>query len=300
MIFHEMYGCYYNAVSKIIKEALNGKLDDKQMSYIINKYAFSESGLIIIPSLKNEKWQIINKDMKMPIKHEPKISLTTIQKRWLKAISLDPRIKLFNVDTSILEGIEPLFTPNDFILFDKYNDGDNFEDEKYIKNFQTIIKAIHEKRKLRINYATDNSVIYCIPVNLEYSEKDDKFRLRGRSKYKNHILNLGRIISCEPADSFENNYKIKTKNKDKYFIVEINDERNALERVMIHFSHFEKRAEKIDDKTYRMKVYYEGDDETELVIRVLSFGPLIKVTEPIRFFNLIKERLIMQKNCGLK
>ena len=41
-------------------------------------------------------------------------------------------------------------------------------------------------------------------------------------------------------------------------------------------------------------------DETEIVIRVLSFGPYVKVLEPESFANLIKERLISQKSCELK
>lgn len=39
--------------------------------------------------------------------------------------------------------------------------------------------------------------------------------------------------------------------------------------------------------------------ETEIVIRILSFGPMIKVVAPAHFENLIKERLIKQKSCGL-
>ena len=41
-------------------------------------------------------------------------------------------------------------------------------------------------------------------------------------------------------------------------------------------------------------------DETEIVIRVLSFGPYVKALEPESFVNLIKERLISQKSCELK
>ena len=40
--------------------------------------------------------------------------------------------------------------------------------------------------------------------------------------------------------------------------------------------------------------------ETEIVIRVLSFGPYVKALEPESFVNLIKERLISQKSCELK
>jgi hypothetical protein len=37
-----------------------------------------------------------------------------------------------------------------------------------------------------------------------------------------------------------------------------------------------------------------------MVIRVLSFGPCVKVLESQHFVELIRERLIAQKNCGLR
>ena len=66
----------------------------------------------------------------------------------------------------------------------------------------------------------------------------------------------------------------------------------------MHFAHFEKQAEKLDENRYRVTVTYDGDDETELVIRMLSFGPMVKVTAPQHFVELMKERLINQKSCG--
>lgn len=68
---------------------------------------------------------------------------------------------------------------------------------------------------------------------------------------------------------------------------------------MLHFVHFDKEVEKLGDNKYRVKINYQKADETELVIRVLSFGPMIKVIEPRDFVNLIKERLSMQKSCGI-
>ena len=80
---------------------------------------------------------------------------------------------------------------------------------------------------------------------------------------------------------------------------ELEDRRNALERVLFHFAHFEKEAEKIGKDRYRVSLNYEKDDETEILIRILSFGPMIKVLEPDSFVELIKERLRKQKSCGL-
>ena len=61
----------------------------------------------------------------------------------------------------------------------------------------------------------------------------------------------------------------------------------------------ERQAEKIADDRYRVIIEYDRDDETELVIRVLSFGPMVRVVGPERFVNLIRERLKQQKSCGL-
>jgi predicted DNA-binding transcriptional regulator YafY len=82
--------------------------------------------------------------------------------------------------------------------------------------------------------------------------------------------------------------------------LEIIDERNALERVMLHFAHFEKQAECVEKRKYRLNITYNKDDEPEMVIRILSFGPLVKVLAPDNFVNLIKEKLKKQQNCGLK
>ena len=82
--------------------------------------------------------------------------------------------------------------------------------------------------------------------------------------------------------------------------MEITDRRNALERVMLHFAHFEKRAERLNDNHYILRIKYYENDETEVVIRVLSFGPCVRVIEPENFIELIKKRLISQKNCELR
>ncbi len=87
--------------------------------------------------------------------------------------------------------------------------------------------------------------------------------------------------------------------KKETVTLRISDERNILERCMLHFAHFEKRAKRIDDKNYLVHIRYGKDDEMEMVIRILGFGPLIEVTESDSFRNLIVERLNRQKSCEL-
>ena len=96
MIFNEVYGCYYNAVSKIIENAIDGELTDRKLNDLSKQYAFEESNLTIVPSIKNQQWQLIDENMKTPILNKPRMPLTMIEKRWLKTISNDSKFKLFN------------------------------------------------------------------------------------------------------------------------------------------------------------------------------------------------------------
>lgn len=299
MIFNEIYSAYFNTVAHILGKAVNEPVGSRQIRKIVEKYAFSESTLSIESALAEQKWQLLLPDGTTPLEYSPDIPVTLLQKRWLKAISLDPRIRLFDCDIDLPDDIDPLFTAEDYYIFDKYSDGDPFEDESYIRNFRLILHAITERIPLSVcifNKNKNEKEFVIMPEYLEYSEKDDKFRLVTSGNRYVSVINLGRVISCEIYEGeFKPQYTQKHLSESHCITMELVDERNALERVMLHFSHFKKRAEKIDDNRYRVKVYYDRSDETEIVIRVLSFGPLVKVTEPRRFVGMIKSRLKQQR-----
>ena len=301
MIFSELYSAYYNTVAKIIKEALIKPVSRENMRKIIDEHAFSESFIAIEQAFDEQRWQLLYQDGTTPLRNPPDMPLTTLQKRWLKAISLDSRIRLFGDAIPDLLDVSPLFTPDDYCVFDKYSDGDNFDDEDYIAHFRLILDAVNNGYPLSITMNTKSGKrthINAMPNRLEYSEKDDKFRMIVSGCRNATYVNLGRIISCTPyGGSIPNSGKSNTPIM-KTVTFELVDERNALERVMMHFAHFEKQAERIDDK-YRVTLKYDKDDETEIVIRILSFGPFVKVIEPEMFVELIKDRLIKQKSCGL-
>lgn len=303
MIFSELYSAYYNTISEIITAILEGKHSEKEMDRIISEHAFGESILTIMPSLKNEKWQLVHQDMTTPLEHKPTMPLTILQKEWLKAISLDPRIKLFGIKFPSFDDVEPLFTPNDYYIYDKYSDGDPFDDGEYIRQFRIILEAIHSKSQIKFemtNRKGNTMFVRCRPVRLEYSEKDDKFRLITAGWRAVSTVNLASIRFC---NLYKGDKEVIGKEKVVIYdtvTVKICDERNAMERFMLHFAHFEKQAERLNKKNYLVRIKYARDDEPEMVIRILSFGPMVEVLEPNSFRNLIIEKLKKQLNCGLK
>lgn len=303
MIFSELYSAYYNAVARILKKAVDHPLQKNEIRRIVQEYAFGESILNIEPSLSQEKWQLLRQDGTTPIQTEPTMPMTLIQKRWLKAISFDPRIRLFLDEPMDFGEVPPLFMPEDICIFDQYLDGDDYTDETYIKNFRLILDAIKNKYPLTLdaeNSKGRSTHMVMLPKYLEYSEKDDKFRLFGLGRRLGGTVNLGRITKCERnTQNCETAFSQRIPPRSRSVIFVLIDERNALERVLLHFAHFKKQAEKIDGNRFRITVHYDKDDETEMVIRILSFGPLIKVTAPQHFQKLIKERLVKQKSCGI-
>ena len=302
MIFNEIYSAYYNTVAKIIAAVIAGNTDDKTINKIVSENAFGESVLTVMPSLKSEKWQLISADMTTPLKHKPTLPLTLTQKQWLKAISLDPRIKLFGIEFSGLDDVEPMFTSDDYVIYDKYGDGDPFEDEKYIERFKIILLALKKKHALKIwmlNRKDKLISMTVMPKRLEYSEKGDKFRLIGVGNKFDFVINLARISSCEEYVGVEEIADRSLAEDMDRLTLRIIDERNALERCLLHFAHFEKRAERVDAKSYLVHITYSRSDETEMVIRILSFGPMVEVVGPSEFKNLIIARLKSQKSCEL-
>ena len=302
MIFSELYGAYYRAVADILAAAGQHPLQKQELRALIEKHAFGESVLNIEPAIREERWQLIRADGSTPIRHTPTMPLTLLEKRWLRAIAADPRVRLFAGELPEFPEVEPLFSPGDIAVYDKYADGDPYEDEDYIRRFRLILDAIKNRCPLSLevvnrNGATVRKVL--MPDHLEYSEKDDKFRLIGTGRRRVETVNLARIVCCAPFSGRFDPPAAKAEPPKKRTVeFELYDQRNALERVLMHFAHFEKQAVKADGGRYRVTVSYDRDDETEIVIRLLSFGPMIRVTAPEHCVELIKARLLRQKSCG--
>ena len=311
MLFSEIYSAYYNTVAAIISCSQKGKLDSDSLFEIVKNSAFPESVITIGSALESGKWPLIKKDYSTNIKHIPSMPLSLLQKQWLKAITRDKRIRLFAGDDVLIRleqqlmDVEPLFTEKDFYLYDKYSDGDPYDDENYVRIFRTVLEAVHGNKVLKVEYNGRLGRLKsftCTPRKIEYSEKDDKFRIICNFRSRHSILNIARINQCEIINGDEDS-EIKnaedfdleiSDNRQNSVTLEIYDERKAMERVMLAFAHFEKSAVQISDDVYRLTLSYDSYDETELVIRVLSFGPMVKVLEPDSFKKQIQKRISKQ------
>ena len=292
MLFSEIYGSYFRVVAAILTEAADEPLTQARLTAIVREKAFSESTLAIPRALQTGEWPLLDDSMRSVLRHKPTMPLTLLEKRWMKALLADPRIALFDVDASGLEDVQPLYSPDVFVPFDRYADGDPYDDPTYIACFRTVLQAIREKRKLRISFRGKNGTRHsfiCIPHRLEYSAKDNKFRLLASGKRAVNWINLGRVSSCTLLDLYPPAAFSPPQTHTEELVLMLHDERNGLERVLLHFSHFEKETRRKSVGEYEIRIRYDRDDETELLIRVLSFGPVMEGKAPDRFIQLVRE-----------
>lgn len=331
-LFSEIYNCYFKVVARIMEEAMSHPITRQDITIMAETYGYEESALTIVPSLIDGSWKLLSQvkcDMNPPsspdmksgrtaygtvLHHIPMIPLTALQKSWLKSLMKDPRISLFFSDEQLahlqeyFKDTTPLYKLSDFLYFDKYADGDQFHLDSYRRHFRQILNAIHSHQALRISYYSGKGRIMeytYLPCLMEYSPKDDKFRLYALYRKKNgrdriDQLNIGRILRIEATGFYSTkpidiNAYLETCLCREPVVLEISNERNALERTTLHFSCYQKKVERLEASgKYLCSIYYDKTRETELLIQVLSFGPVVKVLGPDNFLQQIRERVKRQ------
>ncbi|MDE6749560.1 MAG: WYL domain-containing protein [Lachnospiraceae bacterium] len=319
-LFSEIYSCYYQVLRHLLSSQDALTIQDIRLQ--ICGEGFEESLISIIPKLEDGTWNLFEKDGKL---YRSRLSssfitpVSDLEKSYLKALLSDPRMGLFlgqeqlEALDKMLVFVAPLWRPEQFYYFDRFADSDSYEDENYRNCFRTLLQAQKQNRYVDIDYTSPNGRRvhhHYVPARLEYSVKNDKFRILAlkhvhRDKYLLEILNVSRIQSVQLMEkTLSSSVDIDEMIQRSYYKeplrLRIVNKRNALERAMLHFANYEKNTTKIDEDTYECLIYYNQNMETELLIEVMSFGPMLTVLENERFLNDLKARLQRQMKLGVQ
>lgn len=312
-IFSEMYGAYYRTAAKILEKS---EIAESDIYSAVSEEAFADSALFIPQKLTSD-WGLLKpcgvKKYESVLRHNPISVVTELQKRWLKAQLADPKFRLF-LDEQVseklekkLEDVKPLYNSTIFRSADVFADGDPYNDESYIKNFCAILNAVHAKEVLDIEFVSGRNERkrgHFLPLKLEYSRKNDKFRVYCAAyrdcHWSNGLINVGRIISVvstkhKSACEMDMEDYFSERRCSEPVTVEVTTERNGVERFMMEFAAYEKYTERdLETGVCTVKLWYDKSDETELLIRLLSFGPIIEIKSPQSFRKLAADRVRRQ------
>lgn len=316
-IFSEIYGTYFRIASKLLEQP---ETDEKTVRDIVSREGFRDSLLFLPQKLIpcGEDWGLFRKKsdgrMDRITRYAPVRTMTLLQKRWLKAKLSDPRIKLFMDDDALsaLEGrlkdVKPLWTGGAIRCFDVFADCDSYTDWRYIRNFRTVLEAVKKHSIVEISFVSGHGRRLWgkfVLLKIEYSAKNDKFRvycfmLRRDGKARSGIVNIGRITRIMDTGEV---YGRKV-DMDRFFaerrcgepaVVRVTNERNGWKRFMMEFAELEKHTVHDTEKDeYTVKMWYDKYDETELLIRLLSFGPVIEILGSEKLRKMAAERIRKQ------
>lgn len=335
-LFSEIYSCYYQVLRHLL--CCQNTMTIQEIYNRIGSEGFGESMISIIPKLESGAWNLFDREGGLylsKLSSSFDVPLSSLEKSYLKALLSDPRIELFleqeQIDTldEMLSCVKPLWRQEQFWYYDRFTDGDPYPAlsprasadttmppepsvaEKYRRNFRTLLKAQKQRQYVDLDYTSPAGTRvhhHYVPARLEYSVKNDKFRLlalknTGNGCMRLDILNVARIQSVQLMDktlssSIDLNSLIRNSYYKEPLILHIVNKRNALERAMLHFANYEKNTTKIDENTYECLIYYNQSMETELLIEVMSFGPMLTVIGGEKFLESLRLRLKKQRRLN--
>lgn len=236
------------------------------------------------------------------------LPVTKVEVRWLLTILDEPMAKMFLSKESITRiknclSIAPYkvqpFRIQAIKYYDRYkwegnmskSQEDTFMELRYL---QKLYNAMNSKEKVRISYRNwegEKRCVICAPAWIEYSRRDDIFRLWYVHHTKRQIrqINIPRIISIENIP--KKHYNIE---KEQDMLLQLLDQtmrqlkvefyqgnKNLPDRILTEFSLWKKKCI-YDTKTenFQMTLHYSSLDEKEILVRLMSYGPYIKIIAP--------------------
>lgn len=307
-MYHEIYGKYY----QIIHNLLNSKPQtEKEINDYIRSQGFDESFLYLNAQMLVDEYHLFVKkrDLFYPLTNSKiPLFLTNEQRSWLNTMLFDEKVKLFLSDER-RNYYQKEFAGN--VLYDDktyqylFQDVDKDEITPKMSNvFRVVKNAIMQEMDINLtfisskNYYTHKKVA---PYKIEYSMQDQKMRLIA-VEYRNGEpkriirIKLASIVGyrmVERVKKIDFKYYLQEEVLKEPLIIEVYPILNGIERVFIELSNYKREAFYDKERNLSiMKIYYEKVDEMDLVLKMLSFGKVVKILSD----GFIKEEVLRRIN----
>lgn len=260
------------------------------------------------------------------------LPITKVEVRWLLTILEDPLAPIFLSSEEIQAikdtlNIAPFqikkFKIDSINYFDRYRlENRSISGRKHIAqegrvsdkdlvNIHIIYEAIKHEYKVHIffkNWEGMELDVICAPARIEYSRRDDTFRIWYVEEFESQIriINVPRIMDVQELPDEDFNLEEQRKILDELVEETVTNvkieyyqgDRNLPDRILTEFSVWKKKCVyDVSSGKYTMTLYYSKLDEKEILIRLLSYGPYIRIIASNDNYILseIKERIKKQR-----
>jgi hypothetical protein len=325
-LFHEMYGRYFLIAGELLRRAqARGQLTLNDIQKTAGERGFAETALRLPDMLTSgegasalfeqgdgESFKTFLEPVTRP--------LSLLERRWLAAVLKDPRMRLFMDDSEIARasallngdaskdagGVEPLFDDENYCRFDVGRDSDDYLDPSFRETFRTVLSALREGSALEVEflgYIGEQRRKTVIPLKIEYSMRDDLFRLIYQEAEQGRVLpiRIRRIERVTIVPGYEKKYEKKKEKKTENGSPEMSrasvsvlDDNSALELAHIRFANYRVSVESVEPGARILKISYPSYEEDTLIAAVLSFGPAARVLAPSSMAGKIRAKLVRQ------
>ena len=225
------------------------------------------------------------------------VPVSAIEIDWILYCLKQPQAQLFLTRDEIAE-IKKTYqfktgTFGDRIL-ETYNQNkkdDLYSTDKVQETFRILLAAIYQQKKLHIQYLNwMTGEIYDTqysPVSIEYSKRDDAFRLWAiTNSGELYPLNLERIVDAKitnidyDSTLVEAQAEKEYENREKKVQVIFPDKKNVPDRILTEFSPWKKKCKyDAEKKLYTMDLFYDKMDAFEIAIRLHAYGRNVYVVK---------------------
>lgn len=305
-LFSELYSRKYLTVGALLKELAKGGVKAREASALLNN-----GSQLTLSSLEKDL-KLIERENGM-VYAAPEINtalhlpMTKLELSWLSSLCDDERIGLFLNETeqkklrALLADTEPLFDKDCFYAFDEEHCRDDHKSEAYVKVFRVLLDTLFFNERCLL--VLEGEVVAVQPYTLVYSMLNGGFLLYAydESAQRMRQFPLRAIAEVKPQGK-ANPPASFVDSETEAVTVEIFDHadkavsRNAVERFMISFSNYRKESSfDAERQLCRTTVYYQAEDNENILQGILSFGATVRVISPQKVISEIVNRLKRQK-----
>jgi hypothetical protein len=325
-LFHEYKNKYFHLVFRILNLAKDGLYKDEIIKLIgkeeydekiigkdfktfegmlLNEYENSDNFNFLEES-EGKFYSIINKEGNMPLK----VRFSKLEKTWLNGMIKESVVQAL-LGKETIEKLERALEDvtegnNDVIEFTNKVRSHTPNDLVKLKDdFYAILEGIIKGKPIIYTNVDKNGNEYnnqlALPIRIEYSLKDEKFRasLYSLEEERAIMVSLHTLKDVKIAENIASNINredVLKKLKEKRYCeipitIELEDIRGAMERCFMSFSSFERSSRAISENRYEIDIYYYTFEEAEVIRKIMSLGPYVKVKSPDRVRNIVIDKI---------
>lgn len=326
-LFDEVKNRYFHIIFNVLNECKDGISKDHILK-IVNEEEFQEKvigkgfqtfeGLLLNEYEDNENFNLIQEEnglyypnIKGKKKSVVPVRLNNVEKMWLKNLLNEEFIQFILSDATILKlkaALEDVEGANTSHIIENTNKSIllGIEDlDMYKENFRILIKAMVDGKIIKYcnvdKWGNEYIGKRALPVRIEYSVKDQRFRASMYSLDDNRpiMVNIFSLSDIEleenEKDQLDRETAIRRVHESRYskepIVLEVTDKKAAMERCFMSFSEMERCSRCIGEDKYEMKLFYYTFEEEEIIRKILSLGPYVKVISPQRIREEVVKRI---------